>query len=650
MTTPHNDIDRLLHPRRVALIGSTSKPTGLGARALRHLNSSGYPGEILTPQSVDTLEGDVDVAVVAVPSTVAPEVVSKLDGRCEFVIVNSSGFEEVGGRALPRPQGSTLIGPNSVGMFYAPSRTALTFAAAFDDLDGATSGSGVFMVSQSGAFGARLAQLAGRYGVGFDGFVGTGNETYYGACDVVCDLVASEGHRPCAIGLYLESVPDGTALETALTRAASVGVHVVVLLGGTSGSGAAAAASHTAAVSPDGAVVREMCLMLGATFVGSDRELVESSIGLAMLGRARGDRVGIVTGSGGAGVVAADMFAYQDLRLPALSTGLRESLAGVLPAYASTPNPVDITAQVIGDTGVVADVAGLLAHSGEVDAVVVIGRSEHADAVTESVAGAVPAVITALDGGPSSVAGDLSAGRPVLPGLAATSTVLRAVCPVGVYDGGDALGSGPGDSAAHRDPDAKSSLLAVSEAGVCVAPWRAASTAREARAAAEHLGWPVVLKANLPAATHKARHGGVRLDVTSERFDAAVKELLDVAPEVIVAAQLRGSPELVVGVRRDAVLGAVVVAGLGGGHVELLDRTVSVPMSATPAWLAHRLMQQVFARGGTRHEPLARQLAGVADALARSLRQHGYDLIECNPLIPSDDGLVALDARVITHV
>jgi acyl-CoA synthetase (NDP forming) len=636
-------IEQLLSPSRVAVIGATSRETGLGARTLRHLADAGFPGEIVRARSAEDVDGRVDIAVVAVPAAAVQEILTGLDGKATHVIVYSSGFDEADGATQLRAGGIRLLGPNTVGLHYAPSRTMLNFAAAFDDMTDCRHGSGVVLLSQSGAFGARLLRSARRHGVDYDGFIGTGNEHDHSAVELATDLVRSETHRPRTVALYLESVRDAAALETMLAAARDAGVPVAVLLGGRSTSGADAARSHTAAVSPDHTVLTELCRMYGAVVVGSDRELVDATVALSMLKPARGNRVGVVTGSGGAGVVAADILSDRGLVLAPLSPATRESLRALLPTFASVTNPVDVTAQAIADTGTVAAVRSALVDSGEVDAVLVIGRAEQA----AEVAGdhGAPVVLAVLDGDATSVAEFVRAGAPVLPTLEAACNAIRALA----THGADEPGVTP-DGTAGEPPDLGdtiASMRVLEAAGVPVAPWREASDVESAVQAGAEIGWPVVVKANLPTLAHKAAAGGIRLDVGPDDIEAAARDLLRVAPSIMVASQLRGSPELFAGVRRDPQFGLVTAAGLGGGHIELLGRVVTVPGTAPARWLAERLRTEVFGHAGHRYSHLPELLAATAATLTDLAVRHGLDLVECNPLIEIDSRLIALDARVV---
>ncbi|MFS8198368.1 acetate--CoA ligase family protein [Streptomyces sp. CWNU-52B] len=645
-------IERLLNPARIAVIGSLSKPTGLGARTVRHLQDAGYPGEIIRARSAADIDDQADVAVVAVPAAATAGVVAELRDRAAHVIVYSSGFDEAGLTSPLHHAGGRLLGPNTVGLTYAPSRTMLTFAKAFDDMTDCRHGSGVFLVSQSGAFGARLVRAARLHGIDFDGFIGTGNEHDLTACEIAVDLVRSDSLRPRTLALYLEGVRDIRAFEDLLSEARRHEVRVVALLGGASESGAGAARSHTAAVSTDHAMLTELCALHGAVVVRSDKELVDATVALSLLPGARGSRVGVITGSGGAGVVAADLLARHGRGLAPLSARTRERIGALLPSYASTANPVDVTAQVIGDTDQVVKVRAALAESGEVDAILVVGRAEQAEAVAGD--RGVPVLLAVLDGDATTVADHVRAGRPVLPSLDAACSAVRALTVVAARHTGQRTSAeaAPRHSATDAVPrvgtDSVSSLRFLQESGVRVAPWQEVTDAADAHRAGEELGWPVVVKANLPTLAHKAARGAVRLDVDARRVHDVATELLAAAPSLIVARQLRAGPELFVGVRRDPQLGLIAAAGLGGGHVELMARTVTFPAHAPAEWMTDRLRAEVFERGGATYAHLPALLAATAARLIDLAVRHDLDLVECNPLVETDGQLIALDARVVS--
>ena len=422
----------------------------------------------------------------------------------------------------------------------------------------------------------------------------------------------------------------------------------MLLAGGRSQVGLEAASSHTAAVSADHHVITEICRMYGAVIVDSDRALVDAAIGLVCNPLPRGKRAAVVTGSGGAGVVAADLLSDAGVDVARLGNETRATLAELLPPYASTTNPVDVTAQVIADGELVAQVGRVLVDAGEIDVLLVVGRAEQAETIARSLEGTGCALVVAtLDGDASTTAPLVRQGIALAPDL---ESACRAVASLASSSGADT--SRPTEfrssirAAREGDFDAIDSVRHVERAGVRCAPFRLATSVTEAQAAAVEVGWPVVLKVNVGAATHKAKSGGVRLDVMESNIEMAARELLQHSGSVIVARQLRGGPELFASVRRDRAFGLVVVAGLGGGFVETIDRVVSLPDFASASWVESRLKDDVFGHGDD-GQRLAILLASTVHKLAELAESLGASLVECNPLIEYEGELVALDARIL---
>ncbi|KRA25263.1 hypothetical protein ASD65_13160 [Microbacterium sp. Root61] len=636
------NVETLLAPARVAIIGSTSKDSGLGRRVVRHLEVAAFAGEIVVADPTVPLEAVVDVAAIAVPAEHVQGVLDRLEGHARHALVMSSGFEESGRAALRAPEGVSLIGPNSVGVYCAETRLVLTFAQAFDDLVDCAPGQGAFLISQSGAFGVRIARAARASGFALDGLVATGNETSVNATEFGRALLAS-ARRPKVLMMYLETVREVESLVELLIEARSAGVAVVVLYGGRTRAGAAAAASHTSALSTDFDVLAELLRSLGAHLVRTDRELLIAARARAHAGVAAGRRVAVVTGSGGAGVVAADALEEIGAIVPPLSPSLQAEVMALLPPFASAGNPVDVTAQAVGDAALIGAVCRVIARSGEVDAVLSIGRAEFEPELRGNEG--IPMVLGLLDGMDVGPGGD---GVTVVGDIDSAAVAVAAV----VADGGDPSGDfrlvRPTPALRGTVPTASDSLRIFAEAGIDAAPWAGAGTVDEARIHAERLGWPVVLKIDGDASTHKALAGGVRLNVGPDDIAAEAGRLLAASGRIIVASQLSASLELFVGVRDDERFGLVVTAGLGGSHVELTGRTVTVPAGVSSEKLAARLAEVVFDRGGDRYRGLGQGLARIAARMVETAGQ-GYALVEANPIGVVDGALIALDARVVGH-
>ncbi|MDY7099559.1 MAG: acetate--CoA ligase family protein [Actinomycetota bacterium] len=662
---------RLLAPRRVGVIGSMSAPTKPGARTVAHLEGAGFAGEVFAARTVDDLLADagddeLDAVCLAVPAKAVRDTLDALDGRAANVIVYSSGFAETGDgdlRAYDRP-GMRILGPNTVGLYHAPTRAVLTFAAVFDELLDAPGGSGVWLAAHSGALGARLVKAAARRGLHLDGFVAPGNEDGYTMAELITGLVDGPVERPRVVLLYLEGVRDGPALFDAVDHARRAGVAVVALVGGRSDIGAEAASSHTAAVSAGGAALADVLTFVGAHVVHGDVELIDAAVGLANNPRAARAGATILTGSGGAGVVAADVLSGHGIALPPPSDGARARLAELLPSFASLANPVDVTATGIGNDTTVRGVVDTLVDdlaNGMVAAgtLLTVARDGQAPLITEAAHRRhVPAIVAVLDGGETETAAHVAAGRAVLPSLAQGAVAASSVA--AMADGNrpesqDLPAHEPAEPGGGRTRWSAAEAYDLVEGAGLTTPRRArVTTIEDARTAAERVGWPVVVKGEVDSSVHKAASGALALDVTADRLADVVTPMLDRFGAALVVEQRRGGVELLAAARVDPVLGTVITVGLGGGAVELIRRTVTLPAHHRAEDLAAVVERRVFGEATTspggdgRWAATALGLVDAARALAAASEQLGGALVECNPVIPIDGGeLMALDARVV---
>jgi acyl-CoA synthetase (NDP forming) len=257
-------------------------------------------------------------------------------------------------------------------------------------------------------------------------------------------------------------------------------------------------------------------------------------------------------------------------------------------------------------------------------------------------------VVATLDGDNSTTSPSVRSGIAVAPDLESACRSVAALATAARFDA--PLQPRSLESIAPtsfgRTYTAATSFAEFERAGIRCAPYLVVNSVEAARAAAVELGFPVVVKSNVPAATHKEKAGGVQLDVIESTLTPTVVRLLVLSDSLIVARQLRGAPELFASVRRNSTFGSVVVAGLGGGHMETIDRVVTLPATATEAWLTGRLVDAVFGPGDESRR-VARLLASMTARLATLAESIGATLVECNPLIEFEGDLVALDARII---
>jgi acetyltransferase len=674
-------LEALFAPRSVAILGASRDPAKLGTRLLQNVKDGGFTGELYavnpagepilglpTVTSADGLPDGLDLALVSLPAAVVPAAIKALAARrTKAAVVLSSGFGEVDddGRdaqatilATARAAGLKLVGPNCMGVYSAPAALNATY---FWDLPRRAGGIGI--VSQSGAYGGLIFRHLGSRNLGVVRFLSIGNQADVDAADVIDYLVDDDATT--LIACFIEHVPDGRRFVAAAARA--VGRKpVVVLKGGSSDAGRRAAASHTGALAGPAAVFQAACLHAGAVLTEETEEFFDAIEALAIAGpiRPKAPRIAIITVSGGPSVVAADCAERSGLTVPALDEAARSRLRALLPSFAAVGNPVDLTPQV--EPARIADAVRVVfdhpAIAGAVAIDVGLDRPELATAiVAASQATSKPAVAFTADA-PDTTARFRAGGVPVLPGPERAVRAWRALwrSPRSTPSRFVHASPLPGDvaTAVHRSSGPQTSALArrVLEAyGVTFCREVAAASIDEAVRAAEDIGYPVVVKTDAPAVTHKTEVGGVALGL---RDGAAVRVACrQIATRAgserfLVQEQVGSGVELLLGGRRDETFGPVVAVGAGGVLTEVARAT-----SVRLAPLGEEDIDEMLDEGA-----LPRLLAGPRGlppvdraTLARTIHALGDLLVaeprvlevEINPLIAAGPQLIAVDALVI---
>jgi acetyltransferase len=511
--------------------------------------------------------------------------------------------------------------------------------------------------------------LANDEGVAFAKVCAPGNTADVTVAELLVALAEDPATRTAC--LLLESVADGRAVLDAL-RLLTTRAPTFVLKTGRSEAGARAAASHTAALASSAAVWRGAVRQAGAVEVRSGLELLDAARAVDGQPLPGGDRVAIITNSGGTGVELTDLLADEGLVVPALSEALRERARALLPAYASVTNPVDVTTAWSLFATAYPALIDLLARSGEVDAVVAVllQRSATDPETVRAIAEAVRALrsdgvdvpVYACWVGPASadpLARELQeSGVPVLrwPGRAARAVGLareaarardRATSRPTLVDASQPPEpAGPSSPALvdRLDPLAAASLLR----GIEVVAAEECSTVDAAIAAAT--GWPrAVVK--VARAEHRTELDGVRLDLDGpEAVSAAASELLALAPSVLVSPQLTGV-EVVVGALHDPTFGPVVMVGTGGIWVESVGDVAFAPAPLGPDEARELLAGlRVHAElAGGRGRPAADvealvRLVVSAGRVITSLPEVGS--LDLNPVLVAPEGAVAVDWKI----
>ncbi|MEU9063650.1 acetate--CoA ligase family protein [Streptomyces sp. NPDC048430] len=687
-------LDRLFEPRSVAVVGASDDVSRIGGRLLRYLLSAGFRGRVFpvnlrrkVTQGVETFASVAnlplvpDVALLAVPAeSVLPAVKECAAAGVPAVVVLSAGFSELGARGaemqreltdVARRSGMRLLGPNCLGVFNSAAGFFGTFANAFES--GFPSPGPVGVVSQSGAYGAHAAALASRRGLDIRYWITTGNEA-----DVdVAAALSWMARRPDVevILAYLEGVKDGPEFVEALRVAHEHATPVVLVKVGSSESGARAAQSHTASLAGVDAVLDGLVEQFGAIRATTTEEQLDLVYLLARGVRPSGERLGIVTVSGGAGVQLCDSADRNSLVIPTFDAAVQGEVVAQLP-YAMAANPVDVTAQALQDLDGFRGVVDVVVRSGQVDALVVFltttpDAPQFADglrkALREAGSGPIPVVLVMV-AAPATVAAYEEAGFSVcedgdraVRALAGAVRVVRAQArsiPA-------ARSRNPVASLPEGPLNEFEAGRVVSAAGLGVVRQVLATSVEEAVAHARTLGYPVAVKVCSPDIAHKTDVGGVELGVADEgglrrAYEDVRRRARERRPTaridgVLVAEMIRDpGVETIIGVQADPIFGPVVLVGMGGVLAEIMQ-DVSLRLAPFGPDEAHRMLSRL--RGGAVLDGVRGSGAVDRDALARALAavsefafDHAGELesIDLNPVLVQQDGVVALDAVVIT--
>jgi acetyltransferase len=667
-------LDALFAPRRVALVGASDREGTLGALLDRNLST--FPGEVVAVRSGQSLRdfGDhVDLAVVAVPAAAVPSVAADAAAAgVAAMVVLSGGFAETGpdGAALQAALVAAagvadgghrvrVVGPNCFGVQNCDLPLNASIASGLP-----AGGGGISFVSQSGAYGMAIYDLAHDDHVRFAKVCAPGNTSDVSVTELLEALADDPATR--TLCFFLESLPDGRAF---VERARATTAHkpVVVLKTGRSTAGARAAASHTAALASRESIWHGAFRQAGVVEVASGQELLDVARAVDGQPLPRGDRVAVITNSGGTGVELADLLADEGLVVPELSPALQDQVRTLLPPYASPANPVDVTPAWSLFATLYPALVDLLARSGEVDAVVpvLLQRSATDLGCVEGVRAAaerlradgvdVPLYVCWVAPRSARPHADLlqAAGVPVLDWPARTARAIGRAREAA--RGRDRVLARPrpappvvADTSPMpppNDPVAAADLLRRN--GIDVVPAVLCTSADEAADAAG--GFPAVVK--VARSAHRSDSGGVRLGLAdAHAVRAAAADLLQGTDAVLVCPQLPGV-EVAVGALRDASFGPVVMVGLGGIWVEVLDDVAFAlaPLSHAEArdlLLGLRGAAVLTGGRGTQAvdlDALAAVVVRVGEILVTRPGIAGLDL---NPVLVSPSGAVAVDWKI----
>jgi acetyltransferase len=701
-------IEYFYHPRSIAIVGASKHSTKPGGRPLYALQNRGYAGKIFPvnpsyrevaglechPTILDVPD-DVDMAIISVPAEAVLEVIDQCAQKgVKAVVIFSAGFSEVGAEGellqqkiteLARRNHMRLLGPNSLGLINSANSVTASFAhvAELVPVSPRTLG----FVTQSGAFGAMIYFEATQLGVGFSSFTSVGNEADTEFADFVSYLL--DDPETSVIGGYLEGAKNGPKLRRAAEKALQLQKPILIMKVGRTQAGARAASSHTGSLAGDDQIYDAFFRQMGIVRFEALSELTSFAI-LHRSGRiCRGKRVGIISGSGGHGVMVADKCESLGLSVPEITGATRERLLEYLPAFGSPRNPVDLTAQAGRNTSMLTNCVRTLADDDNIDIVVAhaffqdddgIQRATELVQIWESTTKLIVIMTHTHHTSPVSekcVAMLKDAGIPILSdGLQTAQAVANLVwyhdrvrrITAGQAEPEPAKGP-PADEVAEllRGPGQLSEFECkriLERCGVSVTREELATSADEAVVVAHKLGYPVVLKIQSSEILHKSDAGGVMLDLgTEDEVRRAYHEILSNArrssPEaeiqgVLVQEMVQGGVEVIIGSTKDPVFGPVIMFGLGGIFVEALG-DVSFRVAPLSRHDAEDMIAEIkgyrVLQGMRGREPVDQ--GAITDAIlcvSRLVTEHRdvIDELDINPLVVFPLGAKAVDALITT--
>lgn len=629
-----DDIDKLklfFEPRSVAVIGASKDPAKPSGQPVYSLKKNGFKGAIypVNPKyreingmpcfsTLSEVPGPVDLAVVAVS---VEHVLSALDQCADkdvrAVVVISSGFAETGEKGrdaqgklsrLARKSGMRILGPNCMGIFNMKNNLTAGFALT-ELAKGMSIPNFLGLITQSGGFGVTIYTMARDRGIGLTHFISTGNEADVEFSEMLTYLLDDPDVR--VVAGYLEGIRDGNRFARAAELALEAGKPLLVIKTGSSEAAARAAASHTGALVGSDRVYNAFFKQKGIIRVDDMEELAAE---LLLLGAGRtptGKRVAVLASSGGTAVYMADRCSAEGLEVVPLSQRTRARLGEILPSFASTVNPVDITSAILVEPGLLERCFEIVLDDEDIDMLLVTHWAEFGDLknleelarVHERTKKPVMVVVWGPEEGVRQALHFLRKHK--VPAVSEAGSAVRALGKMAEYynrrqkyleDKNASKMVNVDGRNAKIDQDAASRMLTGCETktltearakallktyGIPVVRELAASSVEETVRAAEEIGYPVVLKVDSPDILHKTEAGGVRLNLqnageVSKAFEEIMKNAHLYRHDarvngVLVQEMLPAGVEVIVGVNRDPLFGATVLFGLGGIFVEALE-------------------------------------------------------------------------------
>ena len=693
-------LDMFFNPQSVAVVGASRDPDKLGYGVLHNIMQYGYAGRVypINPKADEVLglpaypsvldvPDPIDLAVIVVPAKVVAAVLEECGQKgVRGAVIITAGFREVGREGkqrenelleIARRYGMRLIGPNVLGIIDTISHLNASFAVGMP-----RQGTIAFM-SQSGALCTAVLDMALAEGVGFSHFVSLGNKADTNEIDFL-EAWRDDPHSRVIVA-YLEGIVDGARFME-VARQVTTQKPIVAIKSGTTSAGSRAVSSHTGTLAGSERAYDAAFNQVGIIRARSVEDLFDYAVAFARQPVPANDRIAVITNAGGPGIMAADAIERAGLQLASLEPETQRLLKEKLPAAASAANPIDVLGDALADRYELAIHAALRdPNTGGVIVIltpqVMTQIEETARAVGEAARQHDKPVMACFMGQATVGPGVDILNEMKVPNYRVPERAVAALAAMSRYrqwreqpplqvtrfdvDNGKVREVLDRVRQEGRvtigDAEAREIMQAY---GLPMPQSVLASTAEEAVAAAERIGYPVVMKIASPDILHKTDIGGVKLNLNTpgdvrDAFDLLVFRATRYMPDAeiwgcLVQQQVRGGKEVILGMSRDPQFGPLLLFGLGGIYVEAL-KDVTFRVAPIDGREAREMMGEIRAHSllrGVRGEPPS-DLEAIVDTLLR-MSQLVTDFpeiaeMDINPLIVFEQGKGALgiDMRLV---
>lgn len=702
-----NDLDIFFHPKSVAVVGATPKG-GFPLRVLEIIKKSAYSGEIyvVNPNyqevmgieshpSVPSIPQPVELCIIAVNASRVEDIVNDcITKQVKGLIILSGGFAETGvkGREIEErikekclDNKIRVIGPNCMGVLNFSENISFTASTLMDR----TLNNRIYPValfSQSGGVGTVLCSEALNRGIGFKYFLSTGNQMDVDVFEAA--TYAVEDAEIAAIGIYTETIKNKSTLVKLAERAADKGKVLVLLKSGRTESGQRTAASHTGSIANDDLVINTLISDLGIIRVNDLDELLNFLFASSTGRYLHGNRVGIITNSGGISVIMTDHCEDNGLQTSQFNNSFREEISKILPDYGSSRNPIDVGASIMNNPDIIGQLLERLMKNEDIDIVLItLGLfDKYADSIINDIKkinnqAEKPIFITWVG------ANDDTIQRLRQSGLTYFTDPTKTIQTASLLFKYQKMRQKRTAVNATIDLNRQNNVIkyindlyenkrtALSEYelrwilaqyDLPLVKAELVKSSEEAEIAAAKIGLPIVMKIDSPDIMHKSDIGCVVVGIDKEEnIKESFKKILNNAHKyrpdatingILVEKMVTDGIETIIGVKVDNIFGPLIGFGLGGVFVEIFKDMVfrTVPINDL---IAQDMINQIKSRiilQGYRGKPaasedlLVRTLVGISNMVVEI--QEYLKEIDINPLIIKGDQAFIVDALLTLNI